>query len=94
VWGGTAPDWVKNIDGPALISRPEPSVDRSSPLGDLAPLVDRDYVDAWNGAERWPSGYDSNPWSWRFPDGRNVGSDERFIPLRPPRYRHRPAPGR
>ena len=74
VWGGfTAPDWAKNIDGPALTITGKATVDPTvyNPQT-IGRFWTADYVDAWNGlqnAARQPLRQQS-PDPRHFPDGR------------------------
>ena len=86
VWGGfTAPDWVKNIDGPALTIIGESIVDPTV----VAPQTigrwwTADYVDAWNSLQNaLANRYDSNPLVRGISQTAGMSaSDEPFVPLK------------
>jgi hypothetical protein len=86
VWGGfTAPDWAKNIDGPAFTITGESVVDPNV----VAPQTigrwwTADYVDAWNSLQNaLGSRYDSNPLVRGMSQTAGMSaSDEPFVPLK------------
>jgi T5SS/PEP-CTERM-associated repeat protein len=85
VWGGfTAPDWAKNIDGPAITVTGQQTVD---PTVFTPQTIGRfwtaDYIDAWTGLQNaLAAQYDGNPVIRGISNTAGAAaSDEPFVPL-------------